>query len=153
MFAAFSEEGISFVAPADDAAEFVQTFRARTGRLAIPAGAGEHSEIVDAVTSGTDTLHLCDFQEVSPFTRRVLEATAVIDRGQTRSYQWLARSIGMPRAARAVGNALGNNPLPLVIPCHRIVRGDGTLGGYAFGPKMKRSLLEAEGALPAVAVA
>ncbi|MGB1584012.1 MAG: methylated-DNA--[protein]-cysteine S-methyltransferase, partial [Solirubrobacterales bacterium] len=149
VFAAFSELGISYVAPAHDAAEFVEHFHSRTGRLAVPAFAEDHQEIVEAILSGERALELCDLQQVSPFTRRVLEATSRIERGQTRSYQWLARSIGMPEASRAVGNALGSNPIPLAIPCHRIVRGDGTLGGYAFGTQMKRSLLEHEGALPA----
>lgn len=147
VFAAFSEAGISFVAPARDAAEFVHRFHARTGRLAIPADPDEHPEIVAALTDGDEALELCDLQQVTPFTRRVLEAVAKIERGQTRSYQWLAKSIGMPRASRAVGNALGSNPIPLAIPCHRIVRADGSIGGYAFGTHMKRLLLEQEGAL------
>lgn len=151
VFAAFSEIGISFVAPAHDAADFVSQFHSRTGRLCIPAKTEDHSEIVEAVVSGEDTVELCDLEQVSPFTRRVLEAAAEIERGQTRSYQWLARQIGMPKAARAVGNALGSNPVPLAIPCHRIVRGDGSLGGYAFGTQMKRRLLEHEGALGALA--
>lgn len=151
VFAAFSDQGISMVAPASDPSEFVERFHARTGRLAIPADAADHGEIVDALMEGEDTLDRCDLQDVSPFTRRVLEETAKIERGQTRSYQWLARRIGMPQAARAVGNALGSNPVPLAIPCHRIVRGDGSLGGYAFGTQMKRSLLEHEGALQALA--
>lgn len=151
VFAAFSDQGISMVAPANDPAEFVERFHSRTGRLAIPADAADHHEIVKALMEGEDTLDHCDLQDVSPFTRRVLEETAKIERGQTRSYQWLARRIGMPQAARAVGNALGSNPVPLAIPCHRIVRGDGSLGGYAFGTQMKRSLLEHEGALHALA--
>lgn len=151
VFTAFSELGISFVAPASDAADFVAQFHARTGRLCIPAKSEDHSEIVEAVLRGEDAVELCDLDQVSPFTRRVLEAAAEIERGQTRSYQWLARQIGMPRATRAVGNALGSNPVPLAIPCHRIVRGDGSLGGYAFGTQMKRRLLEHEGALGALA--
>lgn len=150
VFAAFSESGISLVAPASDPAEFVERFHARTGRLAIPADAEDHPDVVETLMTGEDSLTRCDLQDVSPFTRRVLEETAKIERGQTRSYQWLARRIGMPQAARAVGNALGSNPVPLAIPCHRIVRGDGSLGGYAFGPQMKRSLLEHEGALHAL---
>ncbi|MFY9488485.1 MAG: methylated-DNA--[protein]-cysteine S-methyltransferase [Solirubrobacterales bacterium] len=147
VFAAFSDRGVSMVSPAENEDQFRATFARRTGREVRPADSADHGDLVDALTTGDGSLIDCDLEGVSPFTRRVLDATASIERGQTRSYQWLARQIGMPSASRAVGNALGANPLPIIIPCHRIVRGDGSLGGYAFGPDMKQSLLEAEGAL------
>lgn len=151
VFAAFSERGVSLVHPADSGEQFAAIFTSRTGRIARPVDAADHPEIAEAL-AGCDGDKLdFDLEGVSPFTRRVLTAAAGIERGQTRSYQWLARQIGMPRAARAVGNALGANPVPIVIPCHRVVRGDGSLGGYAFGQQMKRMLLQAEGALPALA--
>ena len=153
LFAAISETGISFVAPAVDAAAFDAKFTQRTGRNLVAADPADYPEIVELLAAGESDLEMCDLETVSPFTRRVLEGAAEIERGQTRSYQWLARHIGMPQAARAVGNALGANPVPVVIPCHRIIRGDGTLGGYAFGSKMKRSLLASEGALQALASA
>jgi O-6-methylguanine DNA methyltransferase len=153
LFAAISDSGISFVSPAADAAAFEARFTERTDRSLVAADPADFPEIVDLLAAGESDLEMCDLETVSPFTRRVLEGAAEIERGQTRSYQWLARHIGMPEAARAVGNALGANPVPVVIPCHRIIRGDGTLGGYAFGSKMKRSLLAHEGALPAVAAA
>ena len=153
VFAAFSDGGISFVAPAPDARAFARRFQQSTGRDLVAADPAEHPEIVDVLASGEAALEMCDLEAVSPFTRRVLEAAAQIERGQTRSYQWLARSIGMPKASRAVGNALGANPVPVVIPCHRIVRGDGSLGGYAFGTTMKRTLLAAEGALDTLTLA
>jgi O-6-methylguanine DNA methyltransferase len=93
-----------------------------------------------------------DLDGVSNFTRRVLGAVQRIPRGETRSYEWLALNVGMPRAARAVGNALSANPLPLLIPCHRVVHADGSLGGYAFGSAMKQRLLRQEGALRPVLV-
>ncbi|MFN2582792.1 MAG: methylated-DNA--[protein]-cysteine S-methyltransferase, partial [Candidatus Dormibacteria bacterium] len=64
------------------------------------------------------------------------------------SYAQVAREVGAPLAARAVGNALGSNPIPVVIPCHRVLRTGGTLGGYGGGLDRKRFLLELEGALP-----
>ncbi len=64
--------------------------------------------------------------------------------GETRSYGWMARKIGNPDAARAVGRALGANPWPLLIPCHRIIRTDGTIGGFSSGLKWKRYLLKLE---------
>lgn len=148
LFAAFSDHGVSLVLPAERADQFVTAFTARTGRIPRPADPEDHPELVEALHGGDGREVEFDLYDVSPFSRRVLAATAEIERGQTRSYQWLARRIGMPRAARAVGNALGANPVPIVIPCHRVVRGDGTLGGYALGTRTKRLLLEAEGALP-----
>ena len=78
------------------------------------------------------------------FQRRVWEALQAIPRGATRSYGEVARSIGKPKAARAVGTACGANPVALVIPCHRVIAGDGTLGGYGWGLERKKVLLEKE---------
>ncbi len=82
--------------------------------------------------------------QLSSFEWRVLSATATIPMGQTRSYQWVAQKIGRPKAVRAVGQALGKNPFALIIPCHRVVRSDGHLGGYAGGLDKKKKLLEIE---------
>ena len=90
-----------------------------------------------------------DLRGVSPFQRRVLAAARRIPAGRVVSYGDLARRIGQPRASRAVGQALGRNPIPIVIPCHRIVAGDGALGGYVGGAGVKRKLLALEGALRA----
>jgi AraC family transcriptional regulator of adaptative response/methylated-DNA-[protein]-cysteine methyltransferase len=78
------------------------------------------------------------------FQRRVWEALRKIPYGETRSYSEIARSIGEPRAARAVGAACGKNPVAIVIPCHRAVRGDGDLAGFAWGLDKKRRLLDLE---------
>jgi len=86
-----------------------------------------------------------DLDATTDFTRRVLEATAGIPYGETRTYGEIAREIGMPGATQAVGNALGANPVPIVIPCHRIVRSDGSMGWFTGGPHIKRSLLDLEG--------
>ena len=80
----------------------------------------------------------------SSFERRVWKVTSTIPAGQTRTYQWLARRIGNPHATRAVGRALSRNPLQIVIPCHRVIRKDGSLGGYALGKGKKRVLLRKE---------
>lgn len=81
----------------------------------------------------------------SPFQRDVLEAARKIPYGSVISYGELAKRIGRPRASRAVGNALGANPVPIVIPCHRVVRGDGSAGGYVGGTDKKLRLLQLEG--------
>lgn len=86
----------------------------------------------------------CDLGGLPPFTRAVLRITAQIPYGEVRSYQWVARRLGNPRATRAVGNALARNPIPIIIPCHRVVRSDGTLGGFALGRDWKRKLLVLE---------
>jgi methylated-DNA-[protein]-cysteine S-methyltransferase len=81
---------------------------------------------------------------LTPFQWQVLAAAATIPLGQTRSYQWVARKIGRPKAVRAVGQALGKNPFAPIIPCHRVVRQDGSLGGYAGGLSKKKHLLKME---------
>jgi len=86
-----------------------------------------------------------DWEGLPPFHRRVLEATRAIPRGQVRSYADLARLVGRPGAARAVGQAMARNPLAIVVPCHRVVASDGTLGGYGGGLELKRRLLALEG--------
>jgi O-6-methylguanine DNA methyltransferase len=84
--------------------------------------------------------------EGTPFQRRVWDAVAQIPYGQTRSYWWVAVRMGDPYAFRAVGAANGANPLPIIIPCHRVIRHDGSLGGYSAGLDWKRFLLALEGA-------
>lgn len=91
-----------------------------------------------------------DWSLIEGFSRRVLRATAAIPYGGVRSYGEVAGAAGSPRGSRAAGNALGSNPIPIVIPCHRVLRSGGVLGGYAGGPERKRRLLELEGALEAV---
>jgi methylated-DNA-[protein]-cysteine S-methyltransferase len=88
-----------------------------------------------------------DWQLSHGFYRKVLRATARIPYGQTRSYTDMAKRAGSPRAVRATGSALGSNPLPIVVPCHRVLRSGGALGGYGGGIEMKQTLLELEGAL------
>lgn len=81
---------------------------------------------------------------LTEFQWKVLEAAAQIPLGQTRSYQWIAKKIGRPKAVRAVGQALSKNPFAPLIPCHRVIKGDGTLGGYSGGIRKKESLLALE---------
>lgn len=106
-------------------------------------------EIDIMLSGGTPvfSIHILDFSVCSVFQREVLMEERNIPRGEVRSYSWIARRIGKPCAARAVGSALATNPFPLVIPCHRAVRSDGRIGGFQGGPAMKRDLLEMEGLL------
>lgn len=91
-----------------------------------------------------------DLERVGPFEGEVLARLRRIPAGSVRTYREIARALGQPGAARAVGAACARNPLPLLIPCHRVVRSDGGLGGYSLrgGVPLKRRFLEGEGALP-----
>ena len=85
-----------------------------------------------------EDINLTDFQ------LKVLLATSKIPLGKTRSYRWIAKTIGKPKAVRAVGQALKKNPFPFIIPCHRVIKQDGSVGGYAGGTRLKKSLLKIE---------
>lgn len=86
-----------------------------------------------------------DLTGATDFNRKVLECVREIPYGALRSYKWVAAQIGHPRATRPVGQALSRNPVPIIIPCHRVVNSDGTLGGYSGGgPDMKRRLIAVE---------
>lgn len=89
----------------------------------------------------TDSL---DFNGSTAFHRAVWNATRSIPYGETRTYTWVAEQIGNPRAYRAVGGALARNPLPIIVPCHRVVASNGTLGGFGGGLALKKRLLELE---------
>jgi len=89
-----------------------------------------------------------DLHALAPFQRAVLDATRRIPFGEVRPYAWVAARIGKARAVRAVGTALGTNPVPLLIPCHRVLRSDGNLGGYGFGLPLKSRLLDLERETP-----
>jgi len=89
-----------------------------------------------------------DLAGVPGFQRRVLEAARLIPFGEARPYAWIAARIGHPRAVRAVGTALGRNPVPLILPCHRVWRSDGGLGGYIFGAAVKDRLAALERTTP-----
>ncbi len=87
---------------------------------------------------------LLNFAKLTEFSAKVLTQTGKIPRGKVATYSGLAQKIGSPKAARAVGTALANNPFPLVIPCHRVVRSDGSPGGFGGGIRMKKQLLAKE---------
>ena len=86
-----------------------------------------------------------DLTASAAFQRSVWQTVRLIPYGETRSYAWVAEQIGRPKVLRAVGQALGQNPLPVIIPCHRVVAANGGLGGFSGGVAMKRFLLDLEG--------
>ncbi len=132
-----------------DEADFLAKARAVLGTPPRPEGAPPPrlARRVLAAIRGERRYHgPLDLSSVTDFQRSVLEQTRRIPRGEVRSYAWIAREIGHPRAVRAVGTALARNPLPFVIPCHRVIRGDGDLGDYsAGGTEMKQRVLQYEG--------
>jgi methylated-DNA-[protein]-cysteine S-methyltransferase len=85
-----------------------------------------------------------DLSGATPFQRSIWEAAQRIPRGETRSYTWVAEQAGRPLAVRAAGGALGKNPLPVIVPCHRVIAANGSLGGFSGGLTMKRRLLDLE---------
>ena len=86
-----------------------------------------------------------DLSNATAFQRRVWETARLIPHGETRSYTWVAEQIEKPKAVRAVGQALGKNSLPIIIPCHRVLASNSSLGGFAGGLEMKKQLLHLEG--------
>jgi methylated-DNA-[protein]-cysteine S-methyltransferase len=96
------------------------------------AGKSVHWSVPVDLSSGTN------------FQQKVWRALTKIPRGETRSYRWVAQKIGKPKASRAVGAACGANPVPVILPCHRVVSSDGSLGGFGGGLPMKRRLLAVE---------
>lgn len=83
-------------------------------------------------------------RNITPFAKKVYRIVLTIPLGEVRTYKWVAQKIGRPKAARAIGAVLKRNPYPLFIPCHRVICADGKLGGYIFGRKKKRTLLDLE---------
>jgi methylated-DNA-[protein]-cysteine S-methyltransferase len=135
VFVAWNRLGVSAVMKTATPEEFEARFRERFGR--VPRRAAELPE-----TLGVQF----DLRSVTEFERAVLLKAREIPRGQVRTYGWIAAEIGRPAAVRAVGTALRKNPVPLLIPCHRVVRSDGHIGEYALGGSdAKRAILASEG--------
>lgn len=109
------------------------------------------NDLEDAVVVGLrdgNTIGLpIDFRGIPEFQQSVLRTCSTIPPGVVRPYGWIADEIDNPGSVRAVGTALGRNPIPLLVPCHRVVRSDGSVGNYAYGPEIKQQLLVHEGAI------
>jgi len=148
LHVAFTPIGVSSIVPTGDEAEFLQVHSRTVGRK-VYRGGEMPSRMADQLQRTLVTGRLgklpVDLRQLTDFQRAVLETTAAIPPGEVRPYGWVAREMGNDGAVRAVGSALGRNPVPIAIPCHRVVKSDGTIGNYAFGSPMKQSLLEHEG--------
>jgi O-6-methylguanine DNA methyltransferase len=143
VYVASTDHGVAYLRTGPGEEEFITSFRRRFGRPLLPADRPPAGLLPALRTARPGDLRL-DLRGLSGFESDVLHAAMTIPRGETRPYSWVAREIGRPRAVRAVGTALGHNPVPLLIPCHRVVRADGTIGQYVFGPTAKETLLRGE---------
>jgi O-6-methylguanine DNA methyltransferase len=138
LYVAWNAHGISAVMRHPSGEQFEAEFRERFGRTARPA-----PEVP------CDLGDKFDLRGVTAFERAVLLKALEIPRGEIRPYSWIAAEIGHPAAVRAVGTALARNPIPVFIPCHRVVRSDGHIGNYGLGgPDAKREILSLEGVEP-----
>jgi O-6-methylguanine DNA methyltransferase len=148
VFVAYNPHGVSAVRRARNAETFERVFAEEYGRRVIQEK--EHDatlahNIVDVIQGERRRALRFDLRSVSEFERAVLMKALEIPRGEVRPYGWIAREIGRPGASRAVGSALKRNPVPLLIPCHRVVRSDGLIGEYALGgTEAKKTVLAAE---------
>ena len=149
LWVAWNGRGVSEVELAPDGVEAAARHEARTGRptsvvATLPAS------LADAIArrlAGERRVRIpLDLRGRTEFEVAVWTKALEIPRGEVRPYGWIAAEIGRPKAVRAVGTALGHNPVPLIVPCHRVVRTDGTIGQYSLGgPGNKRTVLAAEG--------
>lgn len=149
VFVGFSRRGITLVDLGPTPEAFAERYRSRFGRPVLPAAEPPSrlaAALEQALRKGRTGRLPLDLAGLSPFQEQVLRKTAEIPPGEVRPYRWVAGEIGCPGGERAVGNALAANPVPLVVPCHRVVRADGRLGRYSLGADgNKRLLLTAEG--------
>ena len=144
--------GVSEVSGEADDATFETRFHARTGRRArrVPELPADLARKIERRLAGDRRNRIdLDLRGATEFERAVWMKALEIPRGEVRPYGWIAAEIGRPKAVRAVGTALGHNPVPLIVPCHRVVRSDGMIGQYSLGgPQNKRTILAEEGADP-----
>jgi O-6-methylguanine DNA methyltransferase len=148
VYVAFNHRGISFVTAAASREEFEERFRGFFHRPIYPADPGQtrlQARMAASLEGKKATLRF-DLDGLPEFQRTVLEKALSIPRGEIRPYGWIAAEIGHPKAVRAVGTALARNPVPLFIPCHRVVRSDGYIGNYSLGGRnAKIGVLASEG--------
>jgi O-6-methylguanine DNA methyltransferase len=149
LFVAWNGLGVSAVEAAANDVAFEAAHEARTGRRTIRADQlpAALERAIRRRLGGDRRVRIdLDLRGHTDFERDVWEKALEIPRGEVRPYGWIAAEIGRPKAVRAVGTALGHNPVPLIVPCHRVVRSDGMLGQYSLGgPENKRTVLADEG--------
>jgi O-6-methylguanine DNA methyltransferase len=148
VFVAFSRRGVRMIdLRARTPGEFRRAYQERFGReLCGEPLSPRDREAVEASLRGQPARRpAIDLSDLTEFEQNALRTIGAIPRGEVRTYEWVARAVGRPKAVRAVGNVMATNPIPFLLPCHRVVPTSGGIGNYAFGAAMKRSLLAAEG--------
>lgn len=143
VWVAFTDDKLRLISGKTEA-EFVagarQVLGAEPARAAaVPARLARR--ILTAIAGQRQAVAADELAGLTPFQRAVLAQAQRIPRGEVRSYAWIARAVGQPKAVRAVGTALARNPLPLVIPCHRVIRTDGALGNYSGGGQLRKDAI------------
>jgi AraC family transcriptional regulator of adaptative response/methylated-DNA-[protein]-cysteine methyltransferase len=147
MLVAYTERGVCSVAFGDDDAALERAFRGQYPAAEVHRAGDTIHEWITAIVAGIEGARNASIPvdaRGSAFQLRVWKALQRIPRGTTLSYSEVAKRIGRPTAARAVARACASNPVALVVPCHRVVREDGGLGGYRWGVERKRAILDHE---------
>lgn len=148
LWVAWNTRGVTGVSPVSETATFEEFAAIHRREVHATERLPEHlaAQLAASLNTGVTDVPI-DLSGLGRFQQLVLGVCARIPVGEVRTYHWIASEIGKPGASRAVGTALSKNPIPLLIPCHRVVRSDGTVGQYAFGAETKHNLLVREGAL------
>jgi AraC family transcriptional regulator of adaptative response/methylated-DNA-[protein]-cysteine methyltransferase len=149
LIVAATEKGLCAVRLGDSRDALVENLGREFPAAELVADDGELTSTIEQIlahiSGGAPTPQLPLDVQATAFQRRVWEALQAIPRGETRTYRQVAEAIGQPAAARAVASACADNPVALVVPCHRVVRSDGGLGGYRWGIERKAEILRREG--------
>jgi O-6-methylguanine DNA methyltransferase len=148
VWVAFSDRGLKMIQRGGTLDDFRRTYSERFGRLLSGSPLPEtlRKQVVSAlVGAGVGNPKIDWSSELTTLEREVLGALSRIPRGEVRTYEWVARQVGRPRAVRAIGTICARNVVPFVVPCHRVVPSTGGLGQYAYGPETKREMLRREG--------
>jgi O-6-methylguanine DNA methyltransferase len=147
VWVAFSGSGIRMLAAADSIDDVRPRYAKRYGRALTPGTLPDamRKQVIAAIEGEGVANPKVDFDATNDLEHDVLTTLTKIPRGEVRTYAWVARQVGRPRAVRAVGNIVARNIVPFVVPCHRVVPSAGGVGNYIYGSEMKRELLEREG--------
>ncbi len=148
LWVAWSANGVTMICPAEgDSTKFENSYLHQFNSRPQPKDIPDEFRraIQEAAAGRTFDPVLLDISGLSPFQVKVLHLLQKVPRGQVRTYSWLAGKAGHPGAARAVGNTMARNPIPILIPCHRVVPSTGGVGHYGLGSALKRELLRREG--------